>query len=84
MVKLFSRNLFPAAILLACIISTPAKELAEYRIGDTVLEDIVAPMPLMVVDPEATAALKDKEALCFKVTAPPEINTLALHDLLPI
>ena len=38
-----------------------AKELAEYRVGDAVAEAVVAPVPLMVVDPEATAALKDKE-----------------------
>lgn len=81
MVKLFSRNLFPAVILLACIISTPAKELAEYRIGDTVLEDIVAPMPLMVVDPEATAALKDKEATRIPVVFRLDKTVAALVEL---
>ncbi len=39
-----------------------AKELADYRIGDTVASNIVAPVRLIVTNPEATEALKDKEA----------------------
>ena len=49
------------ALLLAA--ASPAKELSEYQVGDTVEADIAAPAPLMVVDAEATAALKQKEAL---------------------
>jgi hypothetical protein len=44
------------------LFSATAKDVAEYRVGDTVAEDIVTPVPLMVVDPDATAALKEKEA----------------------
>ena len=36
---------------------------AEYNIGDTVPEDITTPIPLVVIDPEDTAALKQKRAL---------------------
>jgi len=43
------------------VASGPAKELAEYRVGDPVTEDIITPVPLMVVDPVATKALQDKE-----------------------
>ena len=43
------------------VFSAPAKDPAEYRTGDQVTEDIVTPVPLMVVDPVATKALKDKE-----------------------
>lgn len=39
-----------------------AKDVADYRVGDTVAEEVVTPVPLMVVDPTATAALKEKEA----------------------
>jgi len=38
-----------------------AKDLADYRLGDQIEEDVIAPVPLMVVDPVATKALKDKE-----------------------
>jgi len=38
-----------------------AKEPAEYRLGDQIAGDIITPVPLMVVDPIATKALKDKE-----------------------
>jgi hypothetical protein len=47
---------------LSFLLAAPAKELAEYRIGDQVTEDIVTPVALMVVDPAATDALKEKEA----------------------
>jgi hypothetical protein len=43
------------------VVSGLAKDLAEYRPGDQVTEDIATPVPLMVVDPIATKALKDKE-----------------------
>ncbi len=43
--------------------SLPARELSEYRIGDTVDADIVTPAPLTVIDAEGTEALKQKEAL---------------------
>jgi len=40
-----------------------AKDLAGYRLGDRVEEDIVAPAALKVLDVEATTALKEKEAM---------------------
>jgi len=67
MVKAMFRNLLPAVVTFSIITSVSAKELADYRIGDTVVEDVVAPVPLMVVDAEATAALKEKEALRIPV-----------------
>jgi len=44
------------------LLSASARELAEYRIGDKLAEDIITPVPLMVVDPVATQALKEKES----------------------
>ena len=38
-----------------------AKELADYRPGDQLEEDVITPVSLMVIDPIATKALKDKE-----------------------
>jgi len=48
--------------LLLLALPVLAKELADYRIGDKTEADIITPVPLMVVDPAATEALKDKEA----------------------
>ncbi len=60
-VPLRFRIIFSGALLLA--VSLPARDLADYRVGDKATEDIITPMPLMVVDPDATALLKEKEAL---------------------
>ncbi len=49
------------AVALGLGFSLSAKEPADYRIGDTVQEDIVAPSQFIVVDPERTAALKYRE-----------------------
>jgi hypothetical protein len=38
-----------------------AKDPADYRLGDQIEEDVITPVPLMVVDPIATKAFKDKE-----------------------
>jgi 7TM-HD extracellular len=43
--------------------SLPARELSDYRLGDTVEADITTPVALRVVNPEETAALKEKEGL---------------------
>jgi hypothetical protein len=40
-----------------------AKDLTDYRIGDTAGEDITTPVALDVIDPDATAARKAAEAL---------------------
>lgn len=57
---LLRRNLTAALLLLA--LPALAKELTDYRIGDKAEADIITPLPLMVVDPAATEALKEKEA----------------------
>ncbi len=67
MVNKIIRNIFAVVVFLGFIFPALGKDLAEYRIGDSVAEDIVAPLPLMVVDAEATAALKAKEALRIPV-----------------
>src|SRR2546428_13144091 len=36
---------------------------AEYKIGDSAREDIATPIPLVVIDQEDTAALRQKKAL---------------------
>ncbi len=61
MVKFLPR-LLPAALLLTTLLAAAAKELTDYRIGDRIEADVVTPLPLMVVDPAATEALKEKEA----------------------
>lgn len=43
------------------VVVSQAKEPADYRLGDQITEDIITPVPLMVVDPVATRALKSKE-----------------------
>lgn len=48
------------ALFLAASLS--AREVADYRVGDTIAEDIPTPIPLRVIDPDATEALKLKEA----------------------
>jgi hypothetical protein len=50
-----------AVITLLSISSLSAKQLADYKIGDRVEEDITTPAELVVIDAEATAALKEKE-----------------------
>jgi hypothetical protein len=55
-------HILALGITASCAISTAAKDLADYRIGDRVEEDIITPVELKVVDVEATTALKEKEA----------------------
>ncbi len=52
---------FALLFVLGLATSLSGKEPADYRIGDTVQEDIVAPSQFIVVDPERTAALKYRE-----------------------
>src|SRR5260370_9380353 len=51
----------PAALALLLIPNLPAADLPDYKVGDTATQDIVAPIPLVVIDAEATEALKQKE-----------------------
>lgn len=48
-------------VVMATVATSPAKDLAEYRLGDQIDADVITPVPLMVVDPIATKALKDQE-----------------------
>jgi len=68
-------------LLLSTVVGLQARELSEYRIGDQLDEDIVAPMPLMVIDEEATAALKEKENERIPVIFRYDKTTAAIVDL---
>ena len=54
---------FAGSLVLMLAGSLAARELSEYRLGDTIEADITTPVSLRVVDTEGTAALKVKEAL---------------------
>jgi hypothetical protein len=57
-----------------------AKDFTAYRIGDVVDEDIVTPVALNVIDPEATATLKSSESLktpAIFLSCPGVTNVLA-------
>ena len=49
------------ALVLAASLS--AKDLADYKVGDKVTQDILTPVPLKVIDPQATEELKLKEEM---------------------
>lgn len=55
------RPLWLAMGVAGMVVSGLAKDPAEYRLGDQIEEELVTPVPLMVVDPIATAALKARE-----------------------
>lgn len=55
------RSFLLAIGVVGIISSGLAKDPAEYRVGDQIAEDVITPVPLMVVDPIATKALKDRE-----------------------
>lgn len=48
-------------------VSGLANDAGEYQLGDRIVEDIVTPVPLFVVDPVATRALKAREELRIPV-----------------
>src|ERR1051325_7725303 len=56
----------------------PAKGIADYQVGDTALSNIVATAELVVIDREASAALREKEAL--KIPAIVRFNTNATDE----
>lgn len=62
MVNTLRRTVITTFVCSQLICTAAAKDLAEYRVGDKVVENIVTPVPLMVVDPAATEALKEKES----------------------
>lgn len=63
MVKGLIRFALVAGFALCLAPSIVAKEPGEYRLDDTLLEDIIAPVALTVVNPDATEALKLKESV---------------------
>ena len=81
MVKTFSRTVLPLLFLLGFVSITTAKDVADYRIGDQVIENIVTPVPLMVVDPAATDALKEKESQRIPVVFRFDKTAAALVEL---
>ncbi|MEY2429969.1 MAG: hypothetical protein QOJ40_2854 [Verrucomicrobiota bacterium] len=62
MVSVASRITLIAALALLCLSKLSATEFSDYKIGDAAKEDLVARGPLVVIDAEGTAALKEKEA----------------------
>ncbi|HUB87165.1 MAG TPA: hypothetical protein VMB22_04680 [Verrucomicrobiae bacterium] len=59
-----AKRLWPACILaLLCNFSVHAKDLADYRVGDVADTNIITPVALDVVDPDATVTRKAEEAL---------------------
>ena len=63
MVKAGSRFIPILAVALLPLFHLQAEAPADYQLGDTAGEDIIATTKLSVVDPEGTQALKDKEAM---------------------
>jgi hypothetical protein len=63
MVKAAHQLPLACAIALLSVSLLHGKDLAAYRVGDTAEEDVVTPVQLDVIDPDATAARKAEEAL---------------------
>ena len=84
MVKPAQIAAFGASALLL-ISSAAAKDLADYKLGDRVEDDVSTPASLIVIDADATAALKEKEGervpviFRFYPNAADEVTT-AFHE----
>ncbi len=79
MVKGLFRYALAGGAALGLTASLIAKEPGEYRLDDTLAEDIVAPMALTVVNPDATEALKLKESARVPIIVrfdPTAVNTV--------
>jgi len=63
MVNAAKRFWLACVLALLCNFSVHARDLADYRVGDVADTNIVTPVALDVVDPDATAARKAEEAL---------------------
>ena len=66
-ITLFPMVMLRAFIVLAALLATmvaPLRSapLPNYKLGDVASEDVITPVPLLVVNPEATEALKQKVA----------------------
>ena len=53
-----------------------ARDWPDYQIGDTAKADVVTPIQLVVIDPDETAALKEREALKVPVLCRYNTNTV--------
>ena len=79
MVRL-ARPLALLATLATGLVSTlSAREWPDYQVGDTAKADVVTPIQLIVIDPDETAALKQREAL--KVPVLCRYNTNAVEEV---
>jgi 7TM-HD extracellular len=61
MVRRLASTVFAASLAFS-LSAQPAPKLTAYQIGDRATQDVVAPMPLVVVDHAATEALRDQAA----------------------
>lgn len=61
MVKRAASGIFFVALIFLSCLRLPAKPLTDYRLGQTVERDIVAPRRLIVIDATATQALRERE-----------------------
>ena len=57
--------------------------MADYKLGDVAVEDVITPVQLLVVNPEATEALKQKvsQQVLFVVRHTPQSAAEAERDL---
>lgn len=69
----------PWALVAAVSLLPLRASVPEYRLGDVVVEDVVTPVPLVIVDPDATDALKQKLAqeVLFVVRHSPQTTVAA-------
>ena len=84
MVNRLTRLLLLTLISIGFISSGLTKELADYRLGDQVAEDIITPVPLMVVDPtraipSVSVGLHARDRLLASVAVTSEQQLTCLH-----
>ena len=77
-----SRALLLSAAL-ALVVGSAGATLPEYKLGEVAAEDVVTPVPLLVVNPEATEALRQKIAqqVLFVVRFTPRATAEAEREL---
>jgi hypothetical protein len=84
---LFARRLRLSLVVSAACLGFPLSVARaappDYKLGDVATEDVVTPVPLLVVNPEATEALKQKVAqqVLFLVRHSPSLTTEAETEL---
>lgn len=57
---MFRARIVLAVLVTAVILPLQAAQIPDYKIGDVAVEDVITPVPLQVVNPEATEVLKKK------------------------